>query len=465
MAIYIENIKYFFSDLKTRILNISRDKAVFSLILPLLLSISFCIFAGTKEGGFDLIMGIILPIAGITGVFLLIVHTYEAPLLPACCFVILIFTGVCLQVQLAVNSESALEITSDLVIFYMLGILMGVGAIAILDTVINTMQVRTVNILLTAVIFGLYIVLGLFGSREHGTKAWLHIGSFSLQVTDLIRLLGTINFALIFTDESLDETVRLIYGISALFIHGMFLFVYNELGTLILLIITFGFLAISYISSWKKLLCLLLAILCLSALAYLFCKRADALVAKGADGRLLSTADAIFDKINMRIGLILNPDSYNPLNEGYQIKRAREGLALAGLWGVKMDVTMPVLESDFIFNYSIQRFGIVFGISLIGMHMLTMMTAVPACLNVESTAEGAIGAALIQSLVVQSLLAAASGIGIIPTVGIPMVFLSRGGTSAITSMTMVLISTWVMRKPLTRPMITAKAKKEAILCR
>ena len=66
---------------------------------------------------------------------------------------------------------------------------------------------------------------------------------------------------------------------------------------------------------------------------------------------------------------------------------------------------------------------------------------------VASRAEMAVGYAFLYALVGQMLICIAANIGLLPTVGLPMAFLSRGNANSIISYLLVLFILYAGRRP------------------
>ena len=247
-------------------------------------------------------------------------------------------------------------------------------------------------------------------------------------------------------------------------LHAANLFIINELGTLIILSIAFFALAVTYISSGKKLVFLFLSFVALILLAYGFCSFCNKLVMNGKDGKFLELGASIYDKVHLRLDLFIHPETLDPYGAGYQAARANEALSISGWFGSPFQRSVPVVESDYVFIYICQRMGIIAGIGVTIILLIMLLTAIPASLgSCINPTEGAIGMSCIVTIVMQSLLSAASAIGLIPTIGISMPFIGKGGSSVVVAMTMAMIALWTMRSNIQFP--KHRTRKEDVLCR
>lgn len=454
----IANMNGFITEMKHRVAQFPKGKVLLSLALPAVLGCAFAVFAASK-GGFDLYMTIILPFIAIGCIFLLFTQLYDGPIVPAFCIVLLMFIGVSLQILLAMDGDTALADAASLVLCYALGILLGLAGIAMLSTALNYLKPKQLCMIFLACTVALYLVVMLFGKTINGTRAWLHLGSMSLQVTEITKPIGIIHFACIFTDASKSEGQRMRNAIGIMLLHAVCLFSMNELGTLVILAIAFFTLAITYVSSGKMLLILLLIGVAVALIVYGFCSTCNRLVMNGNDSLLVETAASIYRKINLRIDLLVHPETMDPYGPGYQVTRASEALSISRWFGSSYDHPVPVAHSDFVFVYICLRMGIAAGIGVLIITVL-FLTSASTCLGNHNLTEGGIGMSCIVAISAQSLVSAASSINLIPTIGISIPLIGRGGSAVVVSLAMLMLAFWAMRSSIQVP---KKRFKEDIL--
>lgn len=451
------------NDFNYRLSRLSKDKALLCLVLSAVLGATFALLTTSKQGGVDLYMTVMLPFIGIGALFLILSQLYEAPILPAFCMILMMFLGVALQILLAVDGgDTALADASSLVLYYALGLIIGLTATFCLSTGLNKLRPRQLDILFLGCTVLLYLILVIFGVKPNGTRAWIRLGSMSVQITELTKLLAIIHLGIVFSDETRTESLRLKCASGIMCLHAVCLFFVNELGTLVIITIVFFTLALTYISSGKKLLLLFLAFGVLMVLAYNFCSISNKLVMNGNDSKLLELGASIYDKVHLRLELLVHPETLDPYGAGYQAVRASEALSISGWFGSTLERTVPVVESDYIFVYLCLRMGIVAGIGVI-LLMILILTSTSACFNNHNRTEVAIGMVCIVAIVVQGLLSSSSAIGLIPTIGISMPLIGKGGSSVVIAMTTTMIALWTMRSNIHSPQ--RQTIKEDTLCR
>jgi rod shape determining protein RodA len=141
-----------------------------------------------------------------------------------------------------------------------------------------------------------------------------------------------------------------------------------------------------------------------------------------------------------RILVFLNPSS-DPLGAGYNILQSQIAIGSGGLFGkgwlngsqVQLEF-LPEQSTDFIFAVIGEEFGLV-GITLL---LVMYLVLIGRCFLVSHSASGTYSRMLSASIAMILFFAVFINIGmvigILPVVGVPLPFISQGGTSMITMM-------------------------------
>lgn len=431
---------------------------------------ALAVFCSSVEGGLDLYMSIFIPLVFVCAAFLVFTETLGGPRVYAICTVLLILVGVALQVLLLLPAAEAEVVSAnELVVFAVLGLVFSAAVLPVLIYLVRCAPRRTALRLVLAATVAVYAALFVFGSRVNGTKAWIIIGGLSMQLTELTKFLGIVGFALIFTDEGRGPAARLRSAVVVLCMHAVCLFLVNELGTLIVLGAVFFIMAFVYQPKLKPLLLVALAALVCAVAALLFCRVCYETVsgAEAEYGRVVNLGAQIYEKVSLRVNVLLKPESVDANGGGYQAARAREAIILSEWLGTTFDVHVPVVESDYIFIYVVLKMGVLFAVIVLLMLLLMLTHGVCCALGADRGAESALGVGFVTVIVMQSLLSAMSSAGIIPTVGIPFAFLSQGGTQTIFNYAMSFFVIYAGRQKLcpTEEDAPAAAERREVLCR
>lgn len=477
--------------------------ALLDLVLAGLVSLFMANFCASKEGGLDLYMSTFLPLLGVMLLIFWVTETLCANRILAFSSAMLIFVGMCLQVMLRLPASAPTD-ASELVIFAMVSVAFGLIMLPLIRLICCEMRRDHALVLLHVALIGVYVLLRLLGKEINGTRAWIVIGGFSFQMTELTKVLTCAIFAMQFTRQDvyvripknkkkfsarstdireLQDDRRLWDALFTLGINGLFLLVYNELGTLCVLGIVFFVMGMIYLRSVRKLVlmvlvCCLLVSLILGICSVCYGIRHPDVEANPTEtteavqeteppettapaqtddqpeqeqpvsilDKLINLGEKIYKKFKIRIDLIFSPETVDPYREGYQTMKARKAVLLAGWLGSEYEVSIPVVSSDFIFAYLIMKMGMIFGLAALILLLLMLCMGSINCLRNSNTVEAALGLAFLLGITLQSLLAAASATNQFIMIGLPFAFVAEGGTASVMNYTMLLVILFVTRR-------------------
>jgi cell division protein FtsW len=134
-----------------------------------------------------------------------------------------------------------------------------------------------------------------------------------------------------------------------------------------------------------------------------------------------------------RIDTFLHPEKANP-DKSFQADHAKIAIATGGLFGRGIGNSnevnyLPEAYSDEIYAIIIEEYGLVGGFLLIGIYLFLLYR----CIKIDTKAPKAFGtllaAGLSFSLTIQAFANMAVAVGLGPVTGIPLPFVSMGGTS------------------------------------
>ena len=135
-----------------------------------------------------------------------------------------------------------------------------------------------------------------------------------------------------------------------------------------------------------------------------------------------------------RLMAFINPWA-NPKEDGYQLIQSLYSLGAGGLFGVGLFnsrqkyLFLPFAESDFIFAIIGEEFGLIGAIGVIIIFALIVSIGIKISINASDRLGAYISAGIVSVIAVQLLINIAVVTGSIPPTGIPMPFISAGGTS------------------------------------
>lgn len=270
------------------------------------------------------------------------------------------------------------------------------------------------TLILTAAVFIPHI-----GFEHGGGRRWLIIGGFSIQPAEYLKAGSIIMAAAYFSAiRARIETIQ--WGLGGLFailaIPVLLLLAQPDLGTLGVIIVSVVAIFLAAGARYRDLLITaLIGIVVIGALAYM--------------------RPYVLD----RIEVFFNPQ-VGPQAEGYQIRQSLIAIGSGGLLGrgfgqsVQKFTYLPEPMGDSIFAVIGEEFGFIGGVTLIG----TFLALALRGFRVATRAPDLFGALLAVGisiyLVVEAFVNIAAMLGLAPLTGIPLTFVSQGGSAMLASL-------------------------------
>ncbi len=281
------------------------------------------------------------------------------------------------------------------------------------------------------VIFSLYFLLILLliatyflAPTIRGTKGWLPLGPFSLQVSELAKLVLIIFFAHFFSRKhiGIGRVSVLITSFIYFSIPGFFIALQPDFGSvLILFCLWFGFL----LASGIKYRHLIIALIIFSILG------------------IIAWQGVLKDYQKERVLGFFFPER-DPLGINYSVIQSKIAIGSAGLFGKGFQQGaqaqlgfLPEAQTDFIFAAFVEEWGLLMGLIII----LVFASLILGIVKIGFTADNnfgrfvCLGTAIL--LIVQFIFNIGSNLGLTPVVGITLPFLSYGGSSLLTNLILI----------------------------
>ena len=265
---------------------------------------------------------------------------------------------------------------------------------------------------------GLLGVVLLMGVISYGSQRWIDFGIFPLQPSELVKLSVIVLVSKLYADhqKELDKAKWFILAGVISMVPAAMVFMQPDLGTAIMVVAVF--LGIT--------------------------------IGAGVRARILVTAGVLAIPLAFvfwnwvmhpyqrdRLLIFLEPEK-DILGQGYNILQARTAIGGGGFLGQGyLSGTQTQLEftkvqySDFIFSVVAEEFGFIGAVALIAL----LFILVWRCLLVASRAQDAFGSLIAVGVAtwigVQIFINVGMNIGLMPVTGIPLPFISYGGSSLI----------------------------------
>lgn len=285
----------------------------------------------------------------------------------------------------------------------------------------------------------LLVLVLLFHDRqlaaETGAKSWFNVGPLSFQPSEVFKPAYILLLARLVTDHNQQFTQRtlksdwmLLGKIAVIALPAVLLIqLQNDLGTnLVIISITGGVIIMSGIS-WRILLPAIIIVI-------------------GLAGGILA-AVAFFPDFLVEHGLVQSyqisriHDWLEPFADtrgsGYQLAQSMKAIGSGQLLGKGFgisDVTVPVRESDFIFTTIGENFGFVGAAFLLFIYFILIYQMVQTCFKTKNEFYTYIATGVISMILFHLLENIGMTIGLLPITGVPLPFISQGGSALLSNM-------------------------------
>ena len=405
---------------------------------------------------------------------------------------VLVSLGVMFIYSSSINSEGV-SVTNEYlkqIIWASIGFV-----IMIIMTVYDYRRTESVSIYLYLFLIVLLIYTRIFGRFVNGAKSWIGIGEFGIQPSEFGKVFFIL-FLARFMDESqnMPQLRRFIYAIGILMVPMGLILIQPDLGTasvyvpiflvmcfsagiplkLIMYVLSLGMLtiffailpvwnneiaayphaAISILTTMKLRLILMAAVLLITLLGYavrhyfhgpkyiywityVFSIITLSLVFSILLGKFLKEYQI------KRLIIFMNPNK-DPLGAGWNIIQSKVAIGAGGfmgqgyLMGTQSHYRfLPQQSTDFIFSILSEEFGFVGGLVVFVLYFaifVKILYIIRKCINRYGTY---ICAGILGMFSFHFFINVGMVMGIMPITGIPLLFLSYGGSSLLTAMTCI----------------------------
>lgn len=262
-----------------------------------------------------------------------------------------------------------------------------------------------------------------FGVTVNGAQRWVSIAGLQFQPSEIVNVGMILYLAHVFKEpKSSFQEIKKPLGL-LLVCCLLILFQPKVAGVFILLFL--AFIMITTVQVPVKLTALLFVIL-------LF-----VLVMTGGLILLLGQHDllpSMFEHVYNRIRLVGDPFS-DPYGQGFQMIHSYYALFNGGLSGLGLgnSITkkgfLPVAETDFIFSVMVEELGLLFGVFVIGLLFLIIVRLFKYSATCKNDQIGLILLGTATLILMQTSINIASILGLMPMTGVPLPFISYGGSS------------------------------------
>lgn len=265
---------------------------------------------------------------------------------------------------------------------------------------------------ISIVLLALVFVPGI-GISANGARRWIGFGGVQLQSSEVAKF-GFVIFSSCYLSKNYEKT-KTFKGILPILIAG---------GIICLLVMLEPNMSVT--------MCIGMVMIIMLVIGGLSFKH---LIMLGIPALALVVVLIVIEPYRLdRLMAFLNPWA-NPKEEGYQLIQSLYSLGAGGLFGVGLFnsrqkyLFLPFAESDFIFAIIGEELGFVGAVLVLTIYIAIIAIGIKISLNASDRLGAYLASGITAVIAVQLLINIAVVTGSIPPTGIPMPFISAGGTS------------------------------------
>ena len=298
----------------------------------------------------------------------------------------------------------------------------------------------TYPLLILALIFLAATLISGFGYSAGGATRWFRLGSFTFQPSEFARFALVIYLAYSMNkkmDVLKDFYVGFLPHILVLFMFTVLIIFQPDFGSVLILgALTWVMLFVGGVRISHLIISLVLII----PMAYFFMVSAD--------------------YRSKRIMSFLNPWKYSA-DDGYQVVHSLMAFGTGGIWGTGIGkgyqklFYLPEPHTDFIFSVIGEELGLLGVLIILGLYILIFWRGIFIARNCKDSFGSFVAIGLTTAIGLQICINMGVALGLLPTKGLTLPFLSYGGTSLLLNMASIgiLMNIGKAKKVLERPKV------------
>ena len=315
------------------------------------------------------------------------------------------------------------------------------------------------------ILFSLILVL-IFGAKINGNRSWFRIGSFGLQPAEFMKMAAVLGLAKLVSDINFDiRNLRDFFKASLLILAPVFLILLQpDLGSAIvfislflvlyregvdlkyfLLLFSFAILFILTIYWGQKImLAVLIGIyLLINLISYFVIKKNiffKTLMMLFLFSGIVFLTDVVFHHVlkphqKNRIEIVLGKKK-DDKGTGYNLKQGLIAIGSGGFAGKGLEMStqtkgyyIPAQPTDWIFTVIGERWGFLGSIGVVILFVMLLIRLLYLSERQKDQFARVVGYGVISILLIHFTLNLLMVLGLFPTIGIPLPFISYGGSS------------------------------------
>lgn len=262
------------------------------------------------------------------------------------------------------------------------------------------------------------VAILLVGHSSFGSTRWFNVGPIQIQPSEFAKLATILLLAHFFSEHGGDarELRTLLLSLAIVAPVTVLVFIQPDLGTSIV----FGaiWLGVVAIAGASRSHLLVMGAICIAVLPFVW-------------------TFAVADYQIERISVLIDPyEDQGGLGAGYNNIQSEVAVGSGGIFGKGLKNGgqtqfgyLKVPTKDFIFSVLGEEFGFVGAIALFGLFILLLMRGIRVAQIAGDTAGQLIAVGIVVLILMQTFINVAVNLSIFPVTGIPLPFVSQGGSS------------------------------------
>ncbi len=263
----------------------------------------------------------------------------------------------------------------------------------------------------------LLVLVLILGRTSYGATNWIHIAGISIQPSEFVKLLFVISIAGLLSKNTDFKHICIISILAGVTV--IILVLQKDLGGALIFFVTYIF------------------------MLYTATARPLYLLSGLAGGSLAAVvAYRLFSHVRVRVLAWQDPFSYID-KEGYQITQSLFAIGTGGWFGMGLNrglpTNIPVVDSDFVFSAISEEMGGVIAICIILIYASCFVMFLNIALEQEEVFYRLLAIGFAVLFAFQVILSIGGVIKFIPSTGVTLPLISKGGSSALSVILMFMI--------------------------
>lgn len=309
--------------------------------------------------------------------------------------------------------------------------LLGLGVLAVVGMSDYRMFRRAASVLYLLMVLSL-ILVKFVGVTILGATRWIDIGFFQFQPSEFAKVIMVIVLAKVFADHQQSLGTRTFFvSLGYTLVPVVLVLSQPDLGTALVILATWVGMAIASGLPKKLFAGLLVAGVALLPLLW----------------------NVVFKEYQKRRVMVFLDPTNDPLGAGYNVKQAQIAVGSGGLWGQALGQGtqsqlnfLPVQHTDFIFAVLAEELGFAGGLFVVALLGIVAVRALQISGHAKDFFGYQLAIGVMTIILFQSLINIGMNTGIMPVTGIPLPFVSYGGSSIL----MLLFAVGILQSVHTR---------------